>query len=129
VEVDTGVAAQIDSFYIVDVAICAVLIVALADEKTKNIERFEAPPMSASLPVSPKGKKAVKAVKVEEMEVDLESQSSFADKKRKSSLPAPTKGALNVLFLAFRFVVWALTVTVNAAASIIIWVSGCLTKT
>jgi hypothetical protein len=124
-EVDTGVAARIDCFYIVDVAICAILLVAVTEEKAKNIERFDAPPTSVSVPNTPKGKKPVK---VEEMEVDLESQSSLADKKGKSNLPAPTRGALGLLFLAFKFVVWLLTVAVNAAASLIIFISGCLTK-
>lgn len=124
-EVDTGAAARINSFYIVDVAISAVLLATIAEEKTKNIDRFDAPPLSA--PLGTPTKKS-KAPKVEEMEVDLESQSSIADKKGKSSLPAPTKGVLSVLFLTFKFVVWCLTLLVNTVAAIIIFISGCLTK-
>ena len=116
-EVDTGVAARIDCFYIVDVAICAILIVAISEEKSKNVERFEAPPMA--FPTPPKSAKK-KSVKVEEMEIDLESQSSMSDKKEKSNLPAPTRGVLKLLFLTFKVVVWALTLLVNTVAGLII---------
>jgi hypothetical protein len=120
-EVDTGVAARIDSFFIVDVAICAVMIVALAEEKNHNVERFEAPPTTA--PPAAKTKKP----KIEEMELDLESQQSLSDKE-KANLPKPTKGVLRVLFWALKFVVWVLTFTVKTLASVIISISGCLTK-
>jgi hypothetical protein len=128
-EVDTGVAARIDAFYIVDVAVCAILVAALTEEKDKNVERFEAPPtvMSFSAPPKKENKKD-KNVKIEEMEIDLESQSSIADKKGKPNLPAPTKGILGILFLAFKLLIWALTIFVNTAAAIIIGLSNCLTK-
>lgn len=124
-EIDTTVAARINCFYIVDVAICAIILVAVAEEKAKNVERFDAPPTVNTFPMSPK---STKNVKIQEMEIDLESQNSFADKKEKSSLPAPTKGVLSILFLAFKFIVWVLTVVVNTAAALIICVSGCLTS-
>jgi hypothetical protein len=127
-EVDTGVAARIEAFYIVDVAICAVLLAALTEEKTNKVERFEAPPTAMSFSGPPKKEKNTKHVKVEEMDVDLESQSSIADKKGKSTLPAPTKGVLSVLFLAFKLIIWGLTVVVNTVAAVIIGVSNCLTK-
>jgi hypothetical protein len=127
-EVDTGVAARIEAFYIVDVAICAVLLAALTEEKDKKVERFEPPPSVMSFSTPPKKEKSSKHVKVEEMEVDLESQSSIADKKGKSALPAPTKGVLSILFLAFKFVIWGLTILVNTVAAVIIGVSNCLTK-
>jgi hypothetical protein len=142
-QVDTGIAARIDCFYIVDVAICAILVVALSEEQLHNVERFEAPPMLApDAPMSPKagsifpklGKKEGKknANKIEEMELDLESQSSIGDKdkdkKKKSKLPAPTRGVLWFLYLMFRFVVWILEITVKTAAAIIIGISKCLTS-
>jgi hypothetical protein len=82
-EVDTAVASRIDCFYIVDVAICAIMLVAIAEEKKTNVERFDAPPSIApGSPLSPKmPKKAKKAdrksVKMEEFEIDLESQNSL----------------------------------------------------
>lgn len=135
-EIDTGVAARIESYYLVDVAVCAILIVAFEEEKKNNIERFEAPPpvpSKTSPKASPKpgslfeGKfGGSKKVKIQEMEIDLESQSSI--KKEGSDLPKPTKGALKLLYWAFKFVVWILTVTVKAMAAIIIGLSKCLTK-
>jgi len=125
-EVDTGVAARIDSFYLVDVAVCAVMIVALAEEKTRNIERFAAPPMSPPIASSIKGK-GKKSPRIEQMEIDLESQQSLTDKE-KANLPKPTKGALRILYWLFKFIVWVLTMTVKGLASLIICVSGCMTK-
>jgi hypothetical protein len=132
-EIDTGVAARIDAFYVVDVAVCAILVAALTEEKTKNVERFEAPPTAMSFTGPPKKdtkkeSKKAKSVKVEEMEIDLESQSSIADKKGKSNLPTPTRGILGILYLAFKLLIWALTIFVNAAAAVIIGISNCLTK-
>ncbi len=98
-EIDTAVASRIDCFYVVDVAICALMLVAIADEKTKNVERFDAPPSIAPMsPMSPKlgsskkskktdkkaDKKAEKkSVKMEEFEMDLESQNSVSLKTYK----------------------------------------------
>lgn len=131
-QVDSGVAARIDCFYIVDVAVCAILVVALSEEKMHNVERFEAPPVSSTPLASPKGKKKEnkKSPKMEqmEMEVDLESQSSIGEQKlkKKSKLPAPTRGVLKILGWIFRFVVWVLTFTLETAAAIIIGLSKCL---
>jgi len=90
-EIDTAVASRVDCFYVVDVAICAIMLVAIAEEKTRNVERFDAPPlispmspMSSKLGSSKKSKKAEKkAVKMEEFEIDLESQNSMSLKKDK----------------------------------------------
>ena len=88
-EVDTAVASKIDCFYVVDVAICAIMLVAIAEEKKTNVERFDAPPsLGPGSPLSPKmPKKAKKAdrksVTMEEFELDLESQSSLKLKKEK----------------------------------------------
>jgi hypothetical protein len=88
-EVDTAVASRIDCFYVVDVAICAIMLVVIAEEKNKNVEWFDAPPsVGPASPLSPKiPKKAKKAekksVKMEEFEMDLESQNSVSLKKEK----------------------------------------------
>jgi hypothetical protein len=159
-EVDTGAAAMVESFYVVDVAICAILLVANAEEAKHHVERFEAPPVFSntdsgsikgkgksknghksgsrslssmaisSSPLSSK-KKEGKISTMEEMEMDLESQSSLSDIKKKAGkekLPRSTRGVLGCLFLLFRFVVWFLTLLVNFVARIIITVSGWLTK-
>ncbi|KAF4616248.1 hypothetical protein G7Y89_g15158 [Cudoniella acicularis] len=52
-EVDTSVAAKIDAHYVVDVAVTAVMLVCVEDEKSRNVERFDAPPPSLP-PTSPR---------------------------------------------------------------------------
>jgi len=127
-EVDTGVASRIDCFYIVDVAICAVLLVAIAEEKTKNIERFEAPPSSSPrTPLSPKGK-GKKDVKIEEFEMDLESQNSVKDKKEKDKEKEKVVGFFGLIWMLIKCMVWTLVMSVKAMAKIIILVSKCLSR-
>lgn len=134
-EIDTGVASRIESYYLVDVAVAAIMIVALEEENKHNVERFEAPPpVPAKSPKSSPKLSSIfdgklggsKKVKIQEMEVDLESQSSI--KKEGSDLPKPTKGALRLLYWSFKFIVWCLTITVKGLAAIIIGLSKCLTK-
>lgn len=121
-EIDTGVAARLDSFYMVDVAVAAILIVATQEEKGKHVERFEAPP-TPELDLKDK-----KKVRIEEMEVDVESQTTLGKGEKKEGLPKPTKGALKILYFTFKTVVWVLTITVKMVAGLIICVSRCLTR-
>ncbi|KAL3422136.1 hypothetical protein PVAG01_06292 [Phlyctema vagabunda] len=137
-EIDTAVAARIDCFYIVDVAICTILLVANAEEKTRNFERFDAPPSLP--PTSPKTKTRTKdkdrnkgnkkSPKIEEFELDLESQSqdSLKAAKDKVKLPRSSSFLLRVLWSLFRCIVWVLTMTVKALAACIIGLSKCLTS-
>lgn len=122
-EVDTGTAALVNSFYIVDVAICAVVLVAVAEEKRMKIERFEAPPVSSSLPSTPKPvkfKKEKAPVRIEAMEIDLESQSSIADKKKEKTekLPVAIRGIIWSFKLLFKLIVWVF----NLAIRLIVWI-------
>jgi hypothetical protein len=52
-ELDTMIAGRIDSFYILDVAVCALIVVANLDEKNMGgaVEQFEPPPSELPLPV------------------------------------------------------------------------------
>lgn len=125
-DIDTGVAGRIDSFYIIDVAISALLVVAISEEKGQKCEVFAAPPKS-SAPMTPKGKKDFK---IEEMEIDLESQmgDGIGKTKEKSDLPRSTRGVLKVLSLTFRLAIWLLSITFKAVSAIIIAASSCLTR-
>ncbi|KAI1074293.1 hypothetical protein F5B20DRAFT_463381 [Whalleya microplaca] len=102
-ELDTLVAGRIESYYVLDVAVCALLIVANLDEKNVLVEQFEPPPSApppalvrggsssdfrrSSSRLSSKilgkkddnnGKKSdgKKRGRLEEFELDLESQAS-----------------------------------------------------
>lgn len=138
-EISTAVAAQINSFYIVDVAVCAVLLVAIEEEKKVHVEMFDAPPTvtTAAKDRARKTKSMIsvaqvkdvfikKAVKVEEMEIDLESQDSL--KGKKENLPKSARGVIGILFMLLRLMVWVLTLVVNVLAKVIIGFSTCMTR-
>jgi hypothetical protein len=128
-EVNTGVAARIDCFYVVDVAICAIMLVAIAEEKSKNIERFDAPPPSLlKSPMSPKSLKGKgkKDVKMEEFEMDLESQNSVKEKKEKKEEKVP--GCLGLIWMMIKCFVWMLTASIKAFVKIIAFLCKCLTR-
>lgn len=146
-EIDTAVAAKIDCFYVVDVAICAVMLVAIAEEKKQNIERFDAPPSIAPTSPSPskrdsstwtigKGKKSKreskkeKAVKIEEFEMDLESQESLKMKREKKSKDKEEKipGFFGLIWMMIKCFVWTLAMFFKGLAKIIIFISSCLTR-
>lgn len=79
-ELDTGLASKIDSFFILDVAVSALTLVASMDEKNSPavaVESFEAPPIAQEALKTKKqqqkeSKKSRK--KIEEFEIDIESQ-------------------------------------------------------
>jgi len=150
-EIDTAVASRIEAFYIVDIAVCAVLLAAAADDKERKIERFEAPPSLA--PQSPSSPKSVRSpiigmgkftkigkrdrdtereAKIEEFEMDLESQESIKekvkgkDKKMKDEEKIP--GFFGLVWMLLKFVIWFITVFFKGIAKIIIWLSSCLTS-
>jgi hypothetical protein len=142
-EIDTAVASRIDCFYIVDVAICAIMLVAVAEEKTRNIERFEAPPpipppsprlspkrMSSTWTKSKSKKKNTKDkdIKFEEFEMDLESQESVRDKTEKQKQKEEKiPGFFSLIWMIIKCFVWTLTTSVKLLAKIIIFLSKCLT--
>ncbi|CZT47141.1 uncharacterized protein RSE6_07672 [Rhynchosporium secalis] len=145
-EIDTAVASKIDCFYIVDIAICAIMLVAVTEEKTRNVERFEAPPSIAPiLPMSPdrqssawtikgtgkgqekKEKTSKKNVKVEEFELDLESQNSLKEKKKKQK-EEKVPGCLGLIWMMMKCLVWGIMMFFKALAKIIIFLSRCLTR-
>ncbi|KAH8813279.1 hypothetical protein F5884DRAFT_332140 [Xylogone sp. PMI_703] len=125
-DVDTGVAAKIDCFYIVDVAICAIMLVALSEEKSQNLERFDAPP--SITPVSPALIKGKRNTKIEEMDIDIESQESLKDKKDKSKEKDKVPGCLGLIWMLMKCMFWLATMLFKAVAYTIIGISKCLTR-
>ncbi|KAK0117938.1 hypothetical protein ONS95_012250 [Cadophora gregata] len=142
-EIDTAVAARIDCFYVVDVAICAIMLVAVTEEKTRNVERFDAPPSIAPLsPMSPdrqssswtikgkgkgKEKKSKKELTMEEFELDLESQNSVKDEKKKRK-EEKVPGFLGLIWMMIKCLAWAVTMFFKAIAKITIFICRCLTR-
>jgi hypothetical protein len=128
-EVDTGVAARIDSFYIIDVAIAAVMLVALEEEKRMHIERFEAPPAAPVQPDTPRSKRK-SFPKTQQMDLDLESQESpkYKMEKQKEKNKDKVPGFCGLLWMMVKAIAWIVKMTAKAIAAIIIGLSRCLSK-
>ncbi|RFU26641.1 hypothetical protein B7463_g9697, partial [Scytalidium lignicola] len=125
-DIDTAVAARIDCFYIVDVAICAILLVALSEEKSQNLERFDAPPSITVL--SPALMKGKKNTKIEEMDIDIESQNSLKDKKEKNKDKDKVPGCLGLIWMLVKCMFWMAAMFFKAIAYTIIGISKCFTR-
>ncbi|KAI6089773.1 hypothetical protein F4821DRAFT_52653 [Hypoxylon rubiginosum] len=155
-EVDTLVAGRVESYYLLDVAVCALLLVANMDEKNVLVEQFEPPPpvhlrtsssnsdfrrsssrLSAKILGGVGGKKkegAKKRGRIEELELDLESQASSLDRKLnikdkdKEQLPGTARTIIKLLGFGFKCVIWALTLAFKALMAIVVGLSKCLTS-
>lgn len=149
-EVDTAVAARIDSFFILDVAVAALLIVASGDDRNSQLETFEPPPLpppvldprkgrrerSGSAPAAAEGGKKQRGRsgrKMEEFDVDVESQvsSGFAEfkqatKETRRRLPWPLRFTFKVIGGVFKCLIWCLTAFVKAIAAVLIGIARCL---
>ncbi|KAF4833423.1 hypothetical protein CGCTS75_v003877 [Colletotrichum tropicale] len=143
-EVDTAIASKIESFFIVDVAVTALLLVAASDEKNSKVETFEPPPA----PREPAGgerrlskreeKKRAAAArrgKMEEFEIDVESQDSslgsFAKleqvgKETRDRMPWPLRALFKVLSALFKCFVWFLTIGFKTFAAIVKGLARCV---
>lgn len=146
-EVDTGLASKIESFFILDVAVSALLIVASGDKSFTLTESFEPPPPPAAhvAPVAPDGfsmgstpeaapkktsRKWGRKTKMENIEVqDLESQESYGLSKKakkakrvkgdriRDGLPWPVRIVVTPGIWACKAALWCLT----AALKVVIW--------
>lgn len=154
-ELDTLVAGRIESYYALDVAAAALLLVARLDEKNVLVEQFAPPPavhlrdeqqparlsfqrMGSALGVKDtkekKNSKNKKRGRFEVFELDLESQASSLGAKLdvkesdKEKLPGTTRTIIKLLGFAFKCVIWALTLAFKAAMAIIVGLTRCITK-
>ncbi|KAL2211393.1 hypothetical protein CC79DRAFT_1328769 [Sarocladium strictum] len=121
-ELDTGLASKIDSFFILDVAVSALLLVASFDERNSSnvaIESFEAPPaLQEPKPVKKDSKSLKKGrKKVEEFEIDIESQDDSVGKpmpkvkerKTEDRLPFPLRVIVKLTKGIFKICIFFLT--------------------
>lgn len=135
-EIDTGVASKIESFYIVDVAVTALLLVAAMEDRSSPntvIEAFEAPPLpeppkqtrSLSSALSrnrddedgkkKKDKKDKKRAGMEQFEIDIESQNDSLGKGNKKAaaedkLPFIIRVVVKLVKGVFNCFIWILTI-------------------
>jgi hypothetical protein len=142
-EIDTGIASKIDSFFMIDVAVAALMLVASADEKHAPVETFEPPPSVLSTPRQDKRlsraskreerkKATTKRTKMEEFEIDLESQdSSFgknetaAIKDEISKLPRPARAVFKIIGVLFKCFIWILTMCFKALVAVVVGLGRC----
>ncbi|KAF4341784.1 hypothetical protein FBEOM_4295 [Fusarium beomiforme] len=122
-EIDTGIAAKIESYFIVDVAVTALLLVASADEKNMPaMEVFEPPPpliltAKQEKRLSKIGKREEKKKrKMESFEIDVESQDESLGKGRKPSekedkLPFLIRVIVKIVKGLFACFIWILTIS------------------
>lgn len=149
-ELDTLVAGRIEAHYILDVAVSALLIVVNFDERHHQIETFEPPPifpppahvresgressssLASRLTGSKDKKKKKRRNKLEDIEMDLESQTSSLGKqlevKDKDKLPSTTRTVIKLITFAFKCFIWALTLAFKALVAVIAGLSKCLTS-
>lgn len=162
-ELDTLVAGSVDAHYILDTAVCALLLVAHLDAQrnphTGGAAAFEPPPsfpppahtrtghsdgresrMSLASRLTgtsrrdktKKNKRRKQGGRLEELELDLESQTSslgkHLDVKDKDQLPGTTRTIIKLLSFSFKCVIWALTLAFKALVAVIAGLSKCLTS-
>ncbi|KAI9670808.1 MAG: hypothetical protein M1829_004697 [Trizodia sp. TS-e1964] len=113
--IDTSATALVDSFYIVDVAVAAIFTIALVEGRRLRFQRYSAPAGLSAAVVSP----SLRRSNMQEMEFEEAGDIP----KHKSS-----RGVLSLLFDSFRFVVWALSLVVNALAALLSGLSSCMSR-
>ncbi|POR37846.1 Uncharacterized protein TPAR_01955, partial [Tolypocladium paradoxum] len=136
IEVDTAVAAKIESFYIIDVAVTALLLVAAADDRRSPapLETFEPPPPAvlaagrrdsgrlSKLSVRREERKQQRRRNMDEFEIDMESQDDSLGKGSRSReaaedrLPFPIRVVVKLTKGLFKCLVWVLTIAFKCAS-------------
>ncbi|KAF4461158.1 hypothetical protein FALBO_12051 [Fusarium albosuccineum] len=120
-EIDTGIASKIESYFIVDVAVAALLLVASADEKnTPAMEVFEPPPpllltAKQERRLSKQSKREEKKRrKMESFEIDVESQDESLgkskSKEKEDKLPFLIRVIVKIVKGLFACFIWVLTI-------------------
>ncbi|KAF5611748.1 uncharacterized protein FSUBG_2185 [Fusarium subglutinans] len=121
-EIDTGIAAKIESYFIVDVAVTALLLVASADEKnTPAMEVFEPPPpliltAKQEKRLSKIGKRDERKKRhMESFEIDVESQDESLGKskprEKEDKLPFLIRVIVKIVKGLFTCFIWILTIS------------------
>ncbi|EFY90026.1 hypothetical protein MAC_04008 [Metarhizium acridum CQMa 102] len=147
IELDTGVAAQIDSFYILDVVVAALLLVAAGEDRNSPtpMETFEPPPLpppAAALGARRSSGRLSKLSirrderknkgKMEAFEIDVESQNDSLGKGRhgrRSSGDKPPfliRVVVKVARGVFKLAIWVLTALFKAVGGVFKCLYSCV---
>ncbi|KAH7155868.1 hypothetical protein B0J13DRAFT_497140 [Dactylonectria estremocensis] len=128
-ELDTGIASKIESFFMVDVAVSALLLVAAADEKNMPaaVEAFAPPPpivLSAKDERRLSKREEKKRRKMESFEIDVESQNESLGKTKTKSkdsadkLPFLVRVIVKLAKGLFACIIWVLTIAFKCCSGI-----------
>ncbi|KAI9866931.1 MAG: hypothetical protein M1813_000328 [Trichoglossum hirsutum] len=114
--IDTAALAAIESFYIVDVAVTAIVTVALVEGRRRRATRFSAPPSllagKASLPDS----------------IPTFQRGPGLEAGGEEKMQDGTEGLLALIFLAYKMLIWALSLGVSAIVAVVVAISAFLGK-
>lgn len=149
-EVDTGIAAHIEAYYIIDVAVAALMLVAIDDEKhtaSAPTETFEPPPAIPSAGRNSRSSSRLSKIsggrrgeakakknnpRIEEFEIDLESQNDSLGKTKTRSkeaedkLPFVVRVVVKVFKGVFKCFIWVLTVAFKMVSGVFKVVYSCV---
>ncbi|KAI9661017.1 MAG: hypothetical protein M1821_009344 [Bathelium mastoideum] len=130
---DVAQLMQLDSLYIIDVCVAALMGVLVAEERRREALTF-APPPATAMPASGEGEKKgrrwfggrkegrgkgeKKGKKGKGKMADLEA--TMMGREDEDELPTLTKGLLQTLFIGFGAVVWILGVGVKVVAGLVV---------
>lgn len=132
--VDAGAIMRLGNAYLIDVAVSAVLAVAVAEAKrrTETVKTsFEGPPTAAARG-SPKlaAKKLKKAKKARgvQREGDVEAGMAAEKDQEGEELPTATRAVLKVLGVGFKTAVWVLELAMKILTKMVVVATKCVQK-
>ncbi|KAI9678756.1 MAG: hypothetical protein M1817_005813 [Caeruleum heppii] len=117
--VNTAATAKIPSLYMVDLAVSAVLVVALVEGRRLRADG-QIPPAVRSEKMPPATPKADAVGAVPEV--------PRVAAQETGELPKPAEGALSFLTVAFQFLVWLLSVVFGGLAAAVVTVTACFAR-
>ena len=138
--VNTSATAKLESLYIVDVAVTAILLVAIVEGRRVRASRSA----SSLTPLNQEqdSQAAVKAnekIRSKSRQKILDEETGMAKEidaetyrptfefengiEKEKTLPKPAQGTLSILFGTYRFVVWLLGIFVNALAGLVVGIA------
>lgn len=131
--IDTTATSKIASFYMLDVAVSAIITVALIEgRKARLALRTAGRPLSPPPPavISPRYAPAqsVTGMAPSETTPAALEEGVPAPAAAQSDLPKPAQGILGVLVLTFQSLVWLLSVVLGAMAAMVVSVTACCQK-
>jgi hypothetical protein len=137
--INTSATAKLESLYIVDVAVTAILLVAIVEgcrvrasrsassSALLNDKEDQASAKTGGKPQTNSRQKLFDEEEGMAKEIDVEPyKPTFemeSDHGKGKTLPKPAEGTLSVLFGTYRFIVWLLGVIVNALAELVVGIA------